>query len=115
MVCAKLGCFPLQIHFWQRILRYHNRTLALDSVRLVKLAMVDGFAIGQTAIKGSWQRCLGDFLHGHIGEQQLFHQFDVAFIIERAKHQRAYEYFTDAKLSTLPFYRTLQPMYRYIC
>ena len=68
-VYAELGQFPLQLHFRQRILRHHHRTIALDNVRLVKLAMVDGFAIGQTAVKGSWQRCLGDFLHGHTGEQ----------------------------------------------
>ena len=44
MVLAELGRFPLPIHFWQQILRYHHRTIALDNVRLVKLAMVDGFA-----------------------------------------------------------------------
>jgi len=42
-------------------------------VRLVKLAMVDGFALHQTAVKDSWQHYLGDFLHGHLGQQQLFH------------------------------------------
>ena len=31
---AEFGRFPLQVHFWQQILRYHSR--------LVKLAMVDG-------------------------------------------------------------------------
>jgi len=45
MVLADLGRFPLQVHFWQQILRYHHRTIALDNVRLVKLAMVDGFAV----------------------------------------------------------------------
>ncbi len=45
MVLAELGRFPLQIHFWQHILRYHHRTIALDNVRLIKLAMVDGFAL----------------------------------------------------------------------
>ena len=35
---AKFGRFPLQIHFWQQISRYH-RTAALDNTRLVKLAM----------------------------------------------------------------------------
>ena len=42
-------------------------------------------------------------------------QFDVAFIIERAKHQHAFEHFTETKLSTLQFDRALQPnsMYRY--
>ncbi|DBA87965.1 TPA: hypothetical protein ACH3X1_004950 [Trebouxia sp. C0004] len=61
MVLAELGRFPLQIHFWQQILRYHHRTLALDNVRLVKLAMVDGFALDQTAVKDSWHHYLGDF------------------------------------------------------
>ena len=39
-------------------------------------------------------------------------QFDVAFIIERAKHQHAFEHFTETKLSTLQLDGTLQPMYR---
>ena len=73
MVLAELGCFPLQIHFWLRILRYHHRTIAPDNARLVKLAMVDGLAICQSAVKGSWQHFLGDFLHSHTGKQQLFH------------------------------------------
>ena len=48
MVLAELDCFPPQIHFWQQSLRYHHRTIALDIVRLVKLAMIDGFALDQT-------------------------------------------------------------------
>ena len=103
MVLAELGRFPLQIHFWLRILRYHHRTIALDNTRLVNLAMVDGFAIGQTAVKDSWQHFLGDVLRSHTGQQQIFHQFDIAFIVERAKHQHAFEYFTDTKYSTLKF------------
>ena len=114
MVLAELGHFPLQIHFWQQILRYHHRTIALDNVRLVTLAMVDVFVIDQAAIKGRWQHYLSDFLHSHTEEQQPFHQFDIAFIIEkRAKHQHAFEYFTEKEHSTLPFYRTLQPLYIY--
>ena len=112
MVLAEWGRFPLQIHFWLRILRYH-RIIALDNARLVKLAMVDGFAIGQSAVKGSWQHFLGEFLHSHTGEQQLFYQFDIAFVVERAKHQHAFEYFTTTKYSTSKFYGTLQPVYRY--
>ena len=75
--------------------------------------MVDGFAIGQSAVEDSWQHFLGEFLHSHTGEQQLFHQFDIAFIVKRAKHQHAFEYFTTTKYSTLKFYRTLQPAFRY--
>ncbi len=80
-VLAELGHFPLQAHFWQQILRYHHRTNAFDNVRLVKLGMVDGFALHQTAVKDSWQHYLGDFLHGHLGQQQLFHNFDIASVI----------------------------------
>ena len=42
IVLAELGGFPLQVHFWQQILRYHRRVVALDNFGLVKLAMVDG-------------------------------------------------------------------------
>ena len=113
MVLAELGRFPLQIHFWLQILRYNHRTIALDNTRLVKVAMIDGFVAGQSALKDSWQHFLGDLLHSHTREQQRFHQFDIAFIVERAKHQHACEYFTTTKYSTLKFYRTLQPVYRY--
>ncbi len=75
MVLAELGRFPLQVHFWQQILRFHHRTIALDNVRLVKLAMVDGFALHQTAVKDSWQHYLGDFLHGHFRTAAAFSQF----------------------------------------
>jgi len=46
IVLAELGRFPLQIHFWQQILRYHHKTMGLDSTRLVTLAMMDGFTFG---------------------------------------------------------------------
>jgi len=56
-------------------------------VRLVKLAMVDGFALNQTAVKDSWQHYLGDFLHGHLGQQQLFKIFEIqGFFIQITTH-----------------------------
>ena len=109
MVLAELGRFPLQIHFWQQILRYHHTTIALDNERLVKLAMVDGCALDQTAVKDIWQHYLGGFLHGHLGHQQLFHKFDIAFVTDRAKHQHAFKYFADDQHSSLMLYRTMQP------
>ncbi len=42
MVLAELGHFLLQI-FLQQVLRYHHWTMGLDSMRLVTLAMMDGF------------------------------------------------------------------------
>jgi len=43
IVLAEFGRFPLQIHFWQQILRYHNRVRALPNSRLDQLALIDGF------------------------------------------------------------------------
>ena len=77
-------------------------------MRLVKLATVDGFALHQTAVKDSWQYCLGGFLHGHLGQQQLFPKFDIASVVERAKHQHAFEGFADDRHSSLMLYRTMQ-------
>ena len=48
------------------------------------------------------------FLHGHLGQQQLFHKFDIASVVERAKHQHAFEYFADDQHSSLMIYRTTQ-------
>ena len=52
MVLAELDRFPLQGYFWQQILRYHQRTIALNKhyVRLVTFAMVDGFALKQSQL-----------------------------------------------------------------
>jgi len=38
--------------------------------------------------------------------------FDIASVIERAKHQHAFEYFADVKHSSLMLYRTMQPEYK---
>ena len=46
MVLAEFGRFPLQLHVWQRILRYHHRIVALGNTRRVKLAMVRGCTLG---------------------------------------------------------------------
>ena len=75
-------------------------------MRLVKLAMV------QTAAKDSWQHYLGGFLHGHLGQQQLFHSVDIASVMKRAKHQHASEDFADDQHSTLMSYRTMQLEYK---
>ena len=33
---------PLQSHFWQQVVRFHNRAVKMPNSSLVKLAMVDG-------------------------------------------------------------------------
>ncbi len=54
-------------------------------MHFVKLAMVGGFALNQTAFKDSWQHYLGSFLLGHLGQQQL-RIVDVASVIEISMH-----------------------------
>ncbi len=44
----------------------------------VNVAMGDGFALDQTAVKDSWQHDLSNFQHGHLRQQQLFHNVDIA-------------------------------------
>ena len=43
IVLAELGCYPLQLRFWQQILKYPQRTFGLDDTRLVSLAVMDRF------------------------------------------------------------------------
>ncbi len=43
IVLAELGRFPLCFHWWQQILRHHNRINDLsDNERLIKCAFVEG-------------------------------------------------------------------------
>ncbi|KAL3134763.1 hypothetical protein ABBQ32_14214 [Trebouxia sp. C0010 RCD-2024] len=103
IVLAEFGRFPLQIRFWQQVLRCHHILLALDNSRLVKLAMVDDCALGSdqsvTATNKSWQCYVGSFLQQH--SQQLFHNFEIASVIEREKHWVAFKYFHNDNHSTL--------------
>ena len=79
---------------------------------LLSLQWIDGFVLNQTAVKDSWQHYLGGFLHGHLGQQQLFYKFDIASVIERAKHQHAFEYFPGDQHSSVMLYRTMQLEYK---
>ena len=116
IVLAEFGRFPLQVHFWQQILRYHHRVVALDNSRLVKIAMVDGCTLSSsqsvtTATNKGWQHYVGSFLKRH--SQQLFHSFDIAAVIDREQQWVTFKYFHDDSHSSLLLYRTLQPEYQY--
>ncbi len=41
IVLAECGHFPLQFHYWQQILRYHNRANKMSDTRLVRCAFLD--------------------------------------------------------------------------
>ena len=82
VVLAELGRYPLQIHFWQQILKYHQRTFGLDDTRLVSLAMMDGlmFSAGTAGVdKGAdWHEQLNSFLMKH--NLSVFHKLHVEAI-----------------------------------
>ena len=122
IVLAELGRFPLQVHFWQQILRHHHRVVALDNFRLVKLAMVDGCTLRLSvrlsvsesvtaATKKGWQYYVESFFKQH--SQQLFPSFDIAAVIDREKHWVTFKFFHDDRHSSFLLYRTLQPVYQY--
>ena len=113
IVLAEFGRFPLQVHFWQQILRYHHRVVALDNSRLVKLALVDGCTLSASesvtaATNKGWQCYVGSFLEQH--SRQLFH---IAAVIDREKHWVTFKNFHGDTHSSLLPYRTLQPEYQY--
>ena len=88
IVLAEFGRFPLQVHFWQQILRYHH-IVASDNSCLVKLAMVDGFTLSSSQsvtapTNKGWQYYAGSFLKQH--SQQLLHSSDIAAVIDREQH-----------------------------
>ena len=116
IVLAEFGRFPLQVHFWQQILHYHHRVVALDNSRLVKLAMVDGCTLSASeyvtaATNKGWQYYVGSFLEQH--SQQVFHSFDIAAVIDREKHWVTFKYVHGDTHCSLLLYRTLQPEYQY--
>ena len=74
IVLAGFGRFPLQIHLWQQILRYHNRVRALPNSRLDKLALIDGFwdmnpPHRVEALSGNWTSDVRQFLLTHMGNR----------------------------------------------
>jgi len=89
IVLAEFGRFPLQIHFWQQILRYHNRVRALPNSRLDKLALIDGFWDSNPphrveALSGNWRSDVRRFTDTH-GQQILYDELDISIIVERIK------------------------------
>ncbi len=61
---AEFGRFPLQIHFWQQILRYHNKVCALPNSRLDKLALIDSFGMSILLIGLKHFQAIGDLMCG---------------------------------------------------
>jgi len=66
---------------------------------------------GKTGHSSMW---LYSGVRSHVtGTLPIVTQCDIASVIERAKHQHAFEYFADIQHSSLVLYRTMQPEYKY--
>ena len=123
IVLAELGRFPLQFHFWQQILRFHHRALALDTSRLVKLAFLEGVTLAPDAKclfcdKNCWQaeldKCLSDHLLRceHTG-QVIFQKFDAAHVIAQGELHYMERVQMDHEHPSLKLYVTLHDEYSY--
>ena len=51
---------------------------------------------GLAAVKDSWQHNPGDCLHGHLEQQQLFHDFDIASVVGISMHSSTLQMFSTA-------------------
>ena len=117
IVLAEFGRYPLQIHFWQQVLRYHNRVLKLNNSRLVKIAfsegavVVDGHVLELRA--QGWRSNFTALLTTQPGDPYVFQSLDVTDIRERQKEAYLSAFINNEALSTLVLYRSLQPEYRY--
>ena len=91
IVLAEFGRFPLHFHFWQQILRYHNRALHLPNNRLVKLALIDNFyqlngnLLCVESLSDNWRSGVRRFIENHPGQRAIFGELNVASILARGK------------------------------
>ncbi len=89
IVLADLRRFALQTHLLQQNLRYHHKTMGLDSMRLVPVAMMEGFKFqtnGTVQVNSAlcWRKALVTFL---AKQQNLFHKCEIVTITDQAKQQ----------------------------
>lgn len=121
IVLAEFGRYPLQFHYWQQILRFHNRALRMPSEkpRLVQLALVEG-AVLQDEGQGSeasaarnWRHSLDAFLSTQPGQPRSFTNLDVSTIVNGLKEGCQSALYADDEHSSLALYKNLQPEYKY--
>ena len=117
MVLAEFGRYPLQTHFWQQVLRFHNRAVQMPNSRLVKLALVDGVQLQNNQVVDSQKKCWRSNVSAFLATQPrhpcLFQNLDVADVVHHQKEAIQSALYTNDQLSSLALYKTLQPDYEY--
>ena len=115
---AEFGRFPLQIHFWQQVLRYHNRATNLPPTRLVSLALIDGLVEANdewfdTYESGTWRSELDTFLQVQPGKPESLQTVEVASIVKFQQQLFNLSYRVNTGYSSLALYRTIQADHQY--
>ncbi len=105
IVLAELGRFPLCFHWWQQILRYHNRINDLsDDERLIKCAFVEGM---HDPAHLFWSHKVHTWLQGQSVGLGIEDELDVGTVIGSAKIQYAQTWHQNS-LSSIARYQPLQ-------
>ena len=105
IVLAELGRFPLCFHWWQQILRYHNRINDLsDDERLIKCAFVEGM---HDPAHLFWSHKVHTWLQGQSVGLGIEDELDVGTVIGSAKIQYAQTWHQNS-LSSVARYQPLQ-------
>lgn len=117
IILAEFGRFPLQIHFWQQVMRYQNRAAKLPPTRLVRLALIDGLVVedGKTfdTYDGTWRTQLDLFLEAQPGKPESLEILDVSGIVNFQQQLFNISYRINTGFSSLTLYRSIQPEHQY--
>ena len=121
IVLAEFSRYPLQFHYWQQILRFHNRALTMPSEtpRLVQLALIEGAVlqdegqVSEASTAKNWRRSLGAFLSTQPGHPRSFTIPDVPTIVDGLKERYQSALYADDEHSSLALYKSLHPEYKY--
>ena len=119
IILAEFGRLPLQFHFWQQILRYHNRAVHLSNDRLVKRALIDDFyqftgdIFRVEVLSNNWRSGVRRLVSNHPGQRAILGELDASSILNREKELYLFNYHNTVENSSLQTYRELNPHYQY--
>ena len=119
IVLAEFGRLPLQFHFWQQVLRYHNRAVHLPNDRLVKRALIDNFYqfTGNISrvedLSNNWRSGVRRLVSNHPGQRAILGELDASSILDREKEFYLFNYRNTVEHSSLQTYREMNPHYQY--
>ena len=106
VVLAELGRFPLRLHWWQQILRFHNRAHKMSDTRLVKSAFLDSIDSSYLF----WTHKVRNWLQQQNTCLNVQLELDITSIIENSKVDYISAYHSSDLISVI-LYRSLQPEY----